>query len=54
MLRKFIAPSIRCNPIDGDEVVLGCVRETKLNHSGKYTGAGHFCADGTWHEGANH
>ncbi len=40
--------------MEGDEVVLGGVYELKLTGSGKPTGAGHFHADGTWHEGTDH
>jgi hypothetical protein len=36
--------------MEGDEVVLGGVYELKLTGSGKPTGAGHFHADGTWHD----
>ena len=45
---------IKRDVVEGDEVVLGGVYELKLTGSGKPTGAGHFHADGTWHEGADH
>lgn len=42
---------VKRDVIEGDEVVLGGVYELKLTGSGKTTGAGHFHADGTFHEG---
>lgn len=45
---------VKRDVMEGDEVVLGGVYELKLTGSGKPTGAGHFHADGTWHEGADH
>lgn len=36
--------------LEGDEIVLSGVYELKLTGSGKPTGAGHFHADGTWHD----
>ena len=45
---------IKRDVVEGDEVVLGGVYELKLTGSGKPTGAGHFHADGTFHQGTEH
>jgi membrane fusion protein (multidrug efflux system) len=38
----------------GDEVVQAGIYELKLTGAGKAGKAGHFHADGTWHEGSDH
>ncbi len=45
---------VKQDVMEGDEVVLGGVYELKLTGSGKPTGAGHFHADGTFHQGTEH